>query len=269
MIYDIIPVRFPQFCDDINRSAFLDYLPEVLRLCDGIICISRYTMTEALGYCNRMGINREISSDYFHLGADFVTLQTGAEVDAKLTNDLGDDGLFLMVGTIEPRKNHVFVVEAFERLWERGSTLKLCIVGKVGWKCHAIIKKITENRFFNRFLFFNTDLNDNDLAYCFSKSSAVIIASIVEGFGLPLIEAMHFGKVVLASDIPVFREIGGEYPYYFLLGDTDALIDGIVLASEGKLSRQGAVKSWLSWDESIAILMGKVVSMAQKAHQPS
>jgi alpha-1,2-rhamnosyltransferase len=154
-------------------------------------------------------------------------------------------------------------MDAFERLWQKGSKIKLCVVGKIGWKCDAIVKRMTTSEHFNKNLFVFNDLNDTDLRYLLKRSRAVIIASIVEGFGLPVVEAMHLHKTLLASDIPVFREIGGDYPIYFPLDDNKMLSDLISRVANGSSKSESISKGWLSWDESIRVLMEKVIGMSE------
>ena len=263
LIYDIIPVTHSAYFDELNCKKFVQMLPEYLRIVDGVISISRYTMDELMCYCQRTGIERDIPFDYFHLGADFSPAPVSEESDNHLLSDLGEEKFFLMVGTIEPRKNHDFVLDVFERLWLGGSDLKLCVVGKVGWKCKTTYKRMTSSRYLNERLFVFCDLSDSDLRYLMKRSCAVVIASIVEGFGLPLVEAMHFQKTVLASDIPVFREVGGNYPVYFPLDDDSKLSDLISRVAYGSLKSESVGKGWLSWDQSVRDLMGKVIGMAE------
>jgi glycosyltransferase involved in cell wall biosynthesis len=263
LIYDIIPVTHPAYVDDIHCRKFTELLTEYLKVVDGVISISKYSMDEIVEYCQKSGIDRDIAFDYFHLGADFASDLPSDESHNQLVTDLDKERFFLMVGTIEPRKNHVYVMDAFERLWQEGSDLKLCVVGKVGWKCDAIVKRMTASGYFNKNLFVFNDLNDADLRYLLKRSCAVVMASMVEGFGLPVVEAMHFHKTLLASDIPVFREIGGGYPIYFPLDNDRLLSDLISRVASGSLKCESVGKGWLSWDESIRVLMGKVIGMAE------
>lgn len=261
LLYDIIPVTHPQFFDKVHNSLFQANFPQVLNLIDGVICISKYSMKEVEHYCRSIG-NAAINFDYFNLGADFHLLESQKKTDALFEWNLHDGDYFLMVGTIEPRKNHLYVLDAFERLWRQGYITKLCIVGKIGWKCHDIVSRIKGSKYFGKFLYMYNNVNDEDLAYYFSNARAIIIASIIEGFGLPLIEAMHYGKIVLASDIPVFREVGGDYPHYFPLDNPESLVDKISLVSCGFLVTGTVSKNWLTWDQSIEMLFNKLVAMA-------
>jgi alpha-1,2-rhamnosyltransferase len=106
------------------------------------------------------------------------------------------------------------------------------------------------------------DATDDELNYCYTRAKAVIIASFAEGFGLPLVEALHFGKKVFASDIPVFREIGKEHLVYFSLADPQQLIKKILEYESGDQSMNSEMYVSRSWDESVRDLFQKVVRMA-------
>ncbi|MEP6609773.1 MAG: glycosyltransferase, partial [Burkholderiaceae bacterium] len=102
---------------------------------------------------------------------------------------------------------------------------------------------------------------DIELDFAYRHASALIFASRAEGFGLPLVEAMHYGLPVLASDIPIFHEIGGEYPIYFDPDRSESLLAAVLAfesaVAHGTLIRRA--KPWLSWEDSTRMLLSKVV----------
>ena len=112
-----------------------------------------------------------------------------------------------MVGTIEPRKGHADVIAAFLELWRQGSTLQLIVVGTPGWKTEAVQQALADAAATTNKLVWLQDADDSLLAQLYQAAIGVIVASKGEGFGLPLIEAAHYDKPVLARDIPVFREV--------------------------------------------------------------
>jgi alpha-1,2-rhamnosyltransferase len=106
-----------------------------------------------------------------------------------------------------------------------------------------------------------TGLTDSDLEFCYHQANALVYPSFVEGFGLPLIESLDRKLPVLASDIPVFREIVGDFATYFDLSDPDSLCDAIKsLDSTSKEKSLAALASWSwpSWLDSATQLMNRV-----------
>ena len=263
VVYDLIAVTHQGVYKTEHKRKFENYLKAYLCRVDGIMSISRFALESIREYAGNA--RPDLLLDYFYLGSDPVV---GKKEGGSLRDDVilacTTPATYLMVGTVEPRKNHDFVLDAFELLWQQGSNVSLCIVGRRGWMCDDVVDRISCSPHLNRSLFWFADLEDDELEYCYEKSKAVVIASIVEGFGLPVVEAMHYGKPVLASDIPVFREIGKEYPIFFELGDSGSLARTIDLYERGELEKRFVPQKWLSWDESVLDLMSKVVTMAQK-----
>ena len=119
------------------------------------------------------------------------------------------------VGTIEPRKNYPFLLDVFEELKATNHPqLKLVIVGSLGWGYAPIIEKFTPLAARGD-LFFLSDVPTNELRILYQHAAATLCPSVGEGFGYPGIEAMRCGGLVIASDIPVHREIYGDASVYF------------------------------------------------------
>lgn len=265
LVYDVIPITTPKLCDDMFVYMFNKTFKKVIHLMDGIITISDSERKAVHQYVKTISGSNDIPIDYYYLGADFAPVrQGGFQVRDVVQQAMLSNNVFLMVGTIEPRKNHVFVLDAFEKLWSRGENVSLCIIGMVGWKCSNLLERINSHNLLGKSLFYFNDANDEELAYCYEKCRAVVFASIAEGFGLPLVEAMTYGRSVLSSDIPVFRELGGEYPVYFALDDVDALAQCLYVCIHGSFEKRQS-KKWISWDDSVINLFDKVLSLADES----
>jgi alpha-1,2-rhamnosyltransferase len=259
LVHDIIPLNYSKLFNRHHYKNYETFFNILFRKSNLIVTVSKTVMDDVIKYTKEY--NADLKFDYAYLGADFATCggRVG-NVRDSLKSIFNDRSIYLVVGTIEPRKNHVFILNAFHLLWDIGVDISLCIVGRVGWISDDIVRQITGSRYLGKKLFFFTDLNDGELDYCYEHIKALIFASVTEGFGLPLVEAMHYGKPVFASDIPVFREIGGEYPYYFSLSDVNSLSRLVKDFEYGFLSKDFKPQQWLSWDESVSILMRKVVA---------
>src|SRR5438876_640013 len=115
----------------------------------------------------------------------------------------------------------------FSCLWRSGVDVRLLVIGAVGWKCERVIEAISRHPELRRRLFWFKDLSDAELAYCYRHADGVVAASLAEGSGLPLIEALARGLPVVASNIAVFREIGGASACYFPVGDEAELAERV------------------------------------------
>lgn len=257
VIYDLIPLTHPHFYETRLVQVFSEWFDWITRTADGYVAISA-TVRDQL----REEIKHRIGStkaekcwfDYFHLGSELDLQSVNAVVDPRLEHLFTtQEPVFLMVSTIEPRKNHEYLMDAFDRAWATGSNARLCIAGNIGWKCDALLARVRNHPEYNRRLFMFNDLNDTSLEYAYAHASALVFPSYVEGFGLPLVEAMQRGLPAMGSDIAVFREIGGEFMAYFDLQDPQRLAD-LVTAFEcsGRFPADRDVTDWqwIGWREA-------------------
>ena len=132
-----------------------------------------------------------------------------------------------MVGTIEPRKRHAFVLDALERLWADGSPARLLLLGKAGWADPNLVKRLRSHPEIGHRLLWLDDAGDAEVHRAYEEVDALIFASVYEGFGLPIVEAARMGLPVIASDIPVLREVGGDGAAYFRVDDAAALAEAV------------------------------------------
>ena len=114
---------------------------------------------------------------------------------------------FSILGTIEPRKRHRVVIEAFEHLWSAGHDFRLVILGAEGWEQPELIERIRKLALTTRVEWIERP-SDNDVAATLARSWAVIFTPYAEGYGLPPLEALAAGcPVIVASDLPALEEI--------------------------------------------------------------
>ncbi len=267
VVYDLIPLTHPQFCDEPLVKVFDHWFGWVSRTADGFIAISETICKEVRAdVTGRLGAEEADKRWYhhFHLGSELDQASgDGAVRSSVRTLYAGKHSVYLMVSTIEPRKNHTYLLDAFERVWatEPDSRATLCIVGRIGWKCAPLIARIKGHPELGKRLFMFNDLSDTELEYCYQHSQSLIFPSFVEGFGLPLVEAMQRGLPAMASDIPVFREIGADFLAYFRLDDPDSLatlIRRFEASGEFPATRQLADWSWPGWRDSTRQLVERI-----------
>ncbi|MFY0736517.1 glycosyltransferase family 4 protein [Aurantimonas sp. NFXS3] len=261
-LYDLVPLRMPAYCVPNLPLAFRNWLTLALRFSTGFVCISRavadefYALLCALNYPHPMKIG------YWRLGADFAG--DAAAAPALAGDDAEKAPVFLMVGTLEPRKGHRVALDAFERLWAEGADARLVIVGKPGWGVESLLRRIRESPELGRRLIWHKGVDDAALVRLYGEADALVAASHAEGFGLPIVEAAHFGKPVIASDIPVFREVAGGVgeAAFFEVGSPEALYQALrrfIARSSRGISAVRSRQEWPGWAESAAELEAVVV----------
>lgn len=193
VVYDLLPVLMPHFFPPNTDAGHQQWL-EALMGFDGAICISRAVADELAEWQRSHGPKRlrPFKIGWFHLGADMGNSvpTMGLPVDAnEILDSLAKRLTFLMVGTVEPRKGHVQVFEAFEQLWRSGIDTNLVIVGKEGWLIERLVDRLRMHPELGKRLFWLEGISDEYLEKIYAASTCLIAASYGEGFGLPLIEA--------------------------------------------------------------------------------
>lgn len=127
---------------------------------------------------------------------------------------------FLYVGNAYPHKNVERLIEAFQLYKKNGGVADLVLVGRHDYFYERLKKSVTDTA-----IHFYSDVTDAELAYLYEHARATILPSLMEGFGLPALEAMSHGCPVIASDIPVLREICKDCAYYVNPLDTKAIAE--------------------------------------------
>jgi glycosyltransferase involved in cell wall biosynthesis len=167
-----------------------------------------------------------------------------ASVSSLSRPDLGDAGVdyLLMVSTLEPRKNHATLVEAWELLRSDAyPRLKLVVVGSLGWEHEAIVQRM--QLWLDRGdIFLLSGVPADELRLLYRHARATVCPSFAEGFGYAGIEAMRCGGVVAASDIPVHREIYDTAAEYFNPYDAPDIVRAIsCVIGAGQQGRRDAL----------------------------
>lgn len=271
VVYDLIPLTHPQFVDSRASEPFKNYLKQVARHSDMVVAISetvRCQVEELFQTDEYRSDCRNFSS--FELGAEFSKAEGAVRESVKqvFPSD-ATNSPYLMVATFDPRKNHNYALDAFERVWQQQPDRKLCFIGRVGWLCEDVVDRIRNHPRFGKQLFALHDVSDVELNYCYERARAVVFPSIVEGFGLPIVEALWHGRHVFASDTAIHREVGREECYYCDLENSESLATQILSweLEVGEVSpRRQSDYVPLSWESSIASLIDQCVNTLQ---QPS
>lgn len=216
LIYDIIPITHPQFCYENTTMNFMLYLGANLQYADLIITSANATCEAVNKITDQLGIKRKsmvaipLGSDFAKKGSSFVQ-EKGIDPNIR---KLAKETYILMVGTIEPRKNHSLVLDALEDgLSELG--IKVVFAGRIGWNMEEFERRIRNHKWLNQKLFFIRKPDDATIDYLYKNAFLVAFPTFNEGFGLPVIEAFERGTPVIASDIEVLHEVAGEYADYF------------------------------------------------------
>ena len=274
VVYDLLPVLMPQHFPPGTAERHYAWLETVCAF-DGVVCISRAVAQELAAWQRAHGAPRlrPLDIGWFHLGADVgrsVPSRGLPDDAADVLARLGRCPTLLAVGTLEPRKQYGQVLAAFELLWARGVEANIVMVGKQGWMVDELAARLRAHPEAGKRLFWLEGISDEYLEQVYAASTCLVAPSMGEGFGLPLIEAAQHKLPIIARDLPVFREVGGECAYYFSgtrpQDLAQAIADWLALdAADSAPSPAGL--PWLTWADSARQLMQVALGQAGAAAQ--
>ncbi|MGV8864875.1 MAG: glycosyltransferase family 4 protein [Pseudomonas sp.] len=263
MVHDLLPVEHPEWFRQGLQPRFGDHLRKLAERAEQLFVPTVAVRTRLMARLAPLGNVREVS--VLAHGGDFCSLMPTAEQIASYKDYLPapatqHDPLYLVLGTLEPRKNHDLVLDAFEALWAQGKQPRLLFVGSVGWQVDPLLERLHNHTLLNKRLFHAANLTDPTLLWLIRNCTSLVYVPMDEGFGLPVLEASMQGCPVIAASIPVLREAGRQWPHYIKPGCLPDLIQAIDTSS----SRAKAQAFHRTWDE-VALQLGSFLNMVSRA----
>jgi glycosyltransferase involved in cell wall biosynthesis len=206
-IHDLIPILYPEYCRAGERAKHERRIENVLSSATGIIANSQATIDDVANFAAARGLPTS---------PEVAAWIAGPHLPACVTPRRLERPHFLVLGTIEARKNHRLLLEVWKRLAaEMGTnTPLLVIVGQRGWEAVEAIAMLDRCPELKDHLLELGRCSDDELAGLIAGARALLMPSFAEGFGLPVAEALEIGTPVIASDLSVFREFAGDIPLY-------------------------------------------------------
>ncbi|QXT40020.1 glycosyltransferase family 4 protein [Gymnodinialimonas ceratoperidinii] len=209
MIHDLIPLTHPDYVADGQPANFAGRVERVRRHATHVIANSKATSD---------------SLDAHWSGQEKpphrIIAPLGVEARPMPKDATRDSNLFVMLGTIEARKNHALMLDAWDLLAKELPADRmphLHIIGAIGWKVEAFVERLKSHPLFGDRITLNGPgglLDDAAVRNRLAKASALLFPSIAEGYGYPPLEAAMAGAVPICSNLPVFRETLGDCAVY-------------------------------------------------------
>lgn len=216
-IHDLLFLRYPEYFHPINRGIYNRKFRFACEAADTIVAVSKQTAADITEF---YGVPEEkVRVVYQGCHPNFMQeLPEEALLRVKRHYRLPDEYL-LYVGTVEPRKNALLILQALRM---KNSTIPLVIVGQPTPYKKVLLRYIRQHRLQDRVLFLE-NCAFQDLPVVYRMASLFIYPSFFEGFGIPIVEALASGVPVITSKGGCFSEAGGPESIYIDPHDPEAL----------------------------------------------
>ncbi len=212
LIHDLIPIETPEFCRPGEADRHVQRMTNALRSASGIIGNSEATLTAL----------RDFAARHRLPSPPMVAAWLAGDVlPAAVAPPPADRPYFVVLGTIEGRKNHLLLLQVWKRLVERlgDAAPRLMLVGQRGWEAEGAFALLDRSIALQGVVIERGRCDDCELAGLLKGARALLMPSFAEGFGMPVIEALQLGAPVIASDLAVFREIADAIPTFIPVHD--------------------------------------------------
>jgi glycosyltransferase involved in cell wall biosynthesis len=261
LVYDIIPLTHPQFVPEIERRLHKKRIAALARFSDEGIIVSQAALDELKQYALDNAIKLPPMM-VAHPGLDLPTVDGEHKIDTT-------DPYFLILGTVEPRKNHLMLLQIWQEICKHPNAPRLIIVGRLPIRSHPATLVLDSTDFRGR-VEYRGRLNDHEVSTLLKGARALLFPSIIEGFGIPLAEAFAAGVPAIVSDIPAFREHSGDVPEFIDPHDGSTWKQAILDYAEAQSPRRAAqisrMQQWTapSWETHFTIVENVLRRVAQQ-----
>ncbi|NPV70661.1 MAG: glycosyltransferase family 4 protein [Firmicutes bacterium] len=242
-VHDLAYLTHPEWCREETVSYLSRRVPRALRKASAVITPSAFVRDEVV---RCFGVPTERIHPILHgVSPAFRVLPKEEVTDTR--QEMGLPERFLLyVGTIEPRKNLLGLIQAFGQAVAQGLDHSLVIAGAKGWKCTDIYALPRQLGLEHRVLFPGY-VPGNLLPALYNAATIFVYPSLYEGFGLPVLEAMACGTPVVASNVSSLPEVVGEAGILVNPLDKDELASAILVLASNEGMRQDLSRKGLEW----------------------
>jgi glycosyltransferase involved in cell wall biosynthesis len=254
-VHDLIPIELPEYCRPQHGELHLRRIRTVAALAEAVVVNSQTTAQALQPFLEEAGRAPPV-----------LVAPLGVPSMLPAEGDGIAEPYFVYISTIEPRKNHLMLLQIWRRLGEMMGerTPRLVLVGRRGWEIENVIDMLERSITVRQHVTELTALTDARVGTLLRDSRALLYPSFAEGFGLPVAEALSAGTPVICSDLPVLRETGGAVPDYVdpldARGWLEAITDYATNPAPRREAQLARMPGWrcAGWDEHVAAVLDVV-----------
>jgi len=249
-VHDLIFEEYPEHHTRLNRLFLQTAMPLFVKAADVIIAVSQQTRRDLIA-------RYSTPAEKIHVIYEGIDPRFQPASHSEIMAIRNERSYLLMVGTLDPRKNHATAFRALARLKARGIEQQLVIVGGTGWLFEPV-RALVDELGLNDAVIFAGYVPDEDLPALYSGADCLLLPSLYEGFGFPVLEALACGTPVVCSNTSSLPEVAGDVAIQVDPTDDAALAAAIqrVLSEPGladSMSRRGPLHArQFSWEQCAA-----------------
>ena len=251
VFHDAIALEMPQYSAKATLKRFPRYLSALAKM-DAVAAVSEFSKSQLLKFWKNHGIG-----DFPPVSVIPLGIAKPEEAETERKNDIPN---VLCVSTLEPRKNHLALLDAAETLWNEGMVFRLDLIGmphrELGGK---IVERIAGLRECGFLLFHRGAVDDKKLKEAYRGCDFTVYPSLMEGFGLPVVESLAYKKPCVCTICGALDEVsrgGGclRLPSPDAIAIAEGLREMLDPARRGELAVEAAsrpVRTWADYARDI------------------
>jgi glycosyltransferase involved in cell wall biosynthesis len=261
LVHDLIPIEYPEYARVLGDREHRQRIATIAELADGVIVNSVATGRSLRPWLERN--SRAVDVRVALLGTEAL-----APVEPFQPADVRP--YFVCIGTIEPRKNHLLLLNLWRHLAHTrppGRVPRLVIVGRRGWENEQVLDMLDRCPGLRGHVEELNGCSDARMAALLRGANALLMPSFAEGYGMPVAEALSVGTPVVCSDLPALREAGGGAPDYLDPLDGlgwQAMILDHAMRGPSHAAQMLRLAQWRAptWEQHMAIVCEAITALA-------
>jgi glycosyltransferase involved in cell wall biosynthesis len=243
-IHDLAFLRAPEGLPTDWLAERAATVPPAARSADMVVTVSEFSRRDIV---DKLGVPEECTAVVYHgISEGLAPLADPDAADARLKNRYGiDPGFLLYLGTMQPNKNIEGLCEAYQLLRGRGFEAPLVLAGAQGWLFDEMWARIVA-RGHDQGVLRTGFVDQEDIPLLYGRCAAFALVSFLEGFGIPVIEAMACGAPVVAADACSLTEVTADAGLLVDPHDPGAIADALERAATPGPEREDLVRRGLA-----------------------